>query len=142
MKKFCIIIIMLSVFSVNSAFALDLSKLCGDFSFMDTDTKVYRGSYKVNDVVLLHDLVLVEVSSSNKAFVLYAHGAQPDWDIDKPRCYPRFGTMKGRKLTLHMPYGKVEYKFDKSGGAKVKYISPRKDGSKRITRGSLKLVEH
>lgn len=142
MKKYWMILIVLGGLFANSSFALDLSDLCGDFKFLDSDVKIYRGSFESGDTVLDHALVLVEVSDSNRAFVLYVNGAQPDWGIKHPGCSPHFGKMKGRNLTLKFQgYITVKYKFDKSDGAKIKHIVQNQDGSRYTTHGFVKLAE-
>ena len=143
MKKAWILIALMITFSANSAFALDLSKLCGDFEFMESDVKIYRGNFESGDSKLEHALVVVEVVDSKRAFVLYVHGAQPDLGVKKPDCIPHFGKMKGRKLTINIgSWATVTYKFDKSDSAKVKFIARNNDGSKRTTSGSIKLAEN
>ena len=143
MKKVWILITLVIAFSANSAFALDLSKLCGDFEFMDSDVKIYRGNFESDGSKLEHALVLVEVVDSKRAFVLYVHGVQRNWRIKKPGCIPHFGKMKGRKLTIEVGgWLTVKYKFDKSDGATVKYIARNQDGTTRTIPGSLKLAEH
>ena len=90
---------------INSAYALDIEKLCGNFKFMDSDMKIYRGNFHSGETTLEHALVIVEETDSNRAFVLYVHGTQSAWDIKKPDCYPRFGKMKNRKLTIYFGGG-------------------------------------
>ena len=136
MKKISMsITLLILLFVVHPAAALDLSKLCG-FTFMCSDSKVYRGSFQ--DGKLETALVLVETTDSGQVLGFYAWGKQPDWGIKKPGCTPGFGKMKGRTLKLDTPAALVKYKFDKSDGAKVEFVLK---GSDNKTRGYVELAE-
>ncbi len=137
MKKISMsITLLIALFIVHPALALDVSKLCDDSALKDSDVKVYRGS--LEDGKLEIALVLIETTDSGRVLGYYVYGKQPDWKIFQPGCTPGFGKMKGRTLKLNIGSASVKYKFDKSDGAKVEW---RFKGSNSKASGYVELAE-
>ena len=106
-------------------------------------TRLNRGQFEdKKGVTLDHVLVITQTSDAGKALVFYIYGKQPKWRIKKSGCWPRIGMIDSDTLTL--PWRnriKVTYVFDDDGTASVKYVSKRKDGTTRTTRGKVALKQ-
>ena len=135
--------IALTVSGWSSASTPDVSKLCGDFElFENPETRVYRGQFEdKKGVTLDHVLVVTQTTDAGKALVFYIYGKQPKWNIKKSGCSPRIGKIDDDTLTLRWRNIKVTYVFDDDGTASVKYVSKRRDGTTRTTRGKVALEQ-
>lgn len=127
----------------SSASTLDISELCGDFElFKNPETRIYRGQFEDKQGVTLHHvLVITQTTHAGEALAFYIHGKQPKWKIKKSGCSPRIAMIDGDTLTLGWRYIKVTYVFDDDGTASVKYVSKRRDGTTRTTRGKVALEQ-
>ena len=129
----------------SSVRALDVPAICGDFEFFkNPETRVYRGQFEDGKGVTLdHVLIVAEVTDAGKALAFYVYGKQPKWKIKKPGCSPRIGSVDGDTLTLPLRRNRltVTYVFNDDGTASVKYVSKRRDGSTRTTRGKVALEQ-
>lgn len=134
------LLMLLAVSGWSSASDLDFSEVCGDFElFKNPQARIYRGQFEDRKGVTLdHVLVMTQTTDAGNALVFYVHGKQPKWNIGKSGCLPRIGRIDGDTLTLPWRYGiKITYDFDDDGTASVKYVSKRRDGTTRTTRGKV-----
>ena len=126
----------LATLFAQSAVALDLSELCGDFGFLKSEPSVYRGEFARDGATLDHALVLAKETNGNRVLAFYVFGEQPKWRINRGGCRPVFGTMDGNTLVLKLQrWITVTYEFDGNAEASVEYVVRRRDGGTSTTAG-------
>ena len=138
-----IALIALTASGWSNASTLNIPELCGDFElFENPETRMYRGQFEdKKGVTLDHVLVITQTTDTGKALAFYINGKQPKWRIKRSGCSPRIGMIDGNKLILRWRNVKVTYVFDDDGTASVKYVSKRRDGTTRTTRGKVALEQ-
>ena len=118
--------------------AEDLTRFCGKFEVAAGQLNgIYTGRWEKGGFRLDHTLVVIDVTDSGSATVLYAYGRAPKFNIRQPACSQVEGKLEGGVLTVRLPQNNATatYKMGQNGSLTATYKSPR--GS---TPGRLSLV--
>ena len=110
------------VLLASSALAadLDVTKVCGNFAFLN-NAEIYSGGYENTRP---HALVILGKTNSGKAIVLYAWGLKDGQTEGRPGCSTHFGQIDFNVLSVSLGGRRgatVRYEFVGDGKVKVEW---------------------